>query len=129
MPVISGVAGKVAKERVVDRKALQSLMGPGCNAFPGYVLEYRTLHSVSVSTIRNLELPLSYCPTLNHNRVFPFIDFRTATGRVKFSSPNLQNIPKDITLAVSAMWLPISLSSCRSANSHCGSTLVCSCVY
>jgi DNA polymerase I-like protein with 3'-5' exonuclease and polymerase domains len=84
----------------VDQKTLIAMCGPGKNPFPGIVLEYRSLSSMCNSTIARLELPLRYCVTIDQDRLLPNVDFRTATGRVKFTSPNLQNLPKEIAVTV-----------------------------
>jgi DNA polymerase I-like protein with 3'-5' exonuclease and polymerase domains len=67
---------------------------------PALVLEYRTLYPVMHNFIKQLEAPQAFVPSLGQYRLLTEVDYRTATGRLKFCRPSLQTLPKAVTVRV-----------------------------
>ena len=95
----------------MDQAALTTLAR--FHHFPTIVLEYRRLSAICDATIKRLELPLRLCPLVGQHRLVPTVDFRSSTGRLKFMAPCLQNIPKEIPVAVRLCtpWLMVAVST------------------
>ena len=63
---------------------------------PGVVLEWRRVSSTMSRTLFPLfKASVSHSNLAASNRIHPFCQIHTATGRVSISDPNLQNVPKE----------------------------------
>ncbi|KAF7666225.1 hypothetical protein LDENG_00114630 [Lucifuga dentata] len=67
---------------------------------PGVILEWRRITNALTKVVFPLQREKQYHPTLDMDRIYPIAQTHTATGRVSFTDPNLQNIPKDFEICM-----------------------------
>ncbi|XP_054607523.2 DNA polymerase theta isoform X2 [Nothobranchius furzeri] len=65
---------------------------------PGVVLEWRRITNALTKVVFPLQRERQYHQTLEMNRIYPVTQTHTATGRVSFTEPNIQNVPKDFEI-------------------------------
>ncbi|KAM7419182.1 hypothetical protein PAMA_016346 [Pampus argenteus] len=65
---------------------------------PGLILEWRRITNALTKVVFPLQREKQYHPTLDMNRIYPIAQTHTATGRVSFTEPNIQNVPKDFEI-------------------------------
>ena len=103
-----------------NKEILEKLIASG-HKLPALVLEHRRLSSALSKTLSPLLHVSSLHPVLQQPRVYPTALTHTATGRVALQEPNLQNIPKDFQVELTAdlkkKALGRRVSSRRRANS------------
>ncbi|XP_040891156.1 DNA polymerase theta [Toxotes jaculatrix] len=65
---------------------------------PGVILEWRRITNALTKVVFPLQRERQYHPTLAMDRIYPIAQTHTATGRVSFTEPNIQNVPKDFEI-------------------------------
>ncbi|XP_077575517.1 DNA polymerase theta isoform X1 [Stigmatopora nigra] len=65
---------------------------------PGVILEWRRITNALTKVVFPLQREKQYHNTLAMDRIYPIAQTHTATGRVGFTEPNLQNVPKDFDI-------------------------------
>ncbi|KAM6940638.1 DNA polymerase theta [Xenentodon cancila] len=65
---------------------------------PGVILEWRRITNALTKVVFPLQREKQYHPTLEMDRIYPIAQTHTATGRVSFTEPNIQNVPKDFDI-------------------------------
>ncbi|XP_029353156.1 DNA polymerase theta [Echeneis naucrates] len=65
---------------------------------PGVILEWRRITNALTKVVFPLQREKQYHPTLTMDRIYPIAQTHTATGRVSFTEPNIQNVPKDFEI-------------------------------
>ncbi|XP_053712085.1 DNA polymerase theta-like isoform X2 [Synchiropus splendidus] len=65
---------------------------------PGVILEWRRITCALTKVVFPLQREKKYHPTLGMDRIYPIAQTHTATGRVSFTEPNIQNVPKDFEI-------------------------------
>ncbi|XP_067353215.1 DNA polymerase theta isoform X2 [Channa argus] len=65
---------------------------------PGVILEWRRITNALTKVVFPLQREKQYHPTLAMDRIYPISQTHTATGRVSFTEPNIQNVPKDFDI-------------------------------
>uniref|UniRef100_UPI0037E73ECB DNA polymerase theta n=1 Tax=Semicossyphus pulcher TaxID=241346 RepID=UPI0037E73ECB len=65
---------------------------------PGVILEWRRITNALTKVVFPLQREKQHHPTLNMDRIYPIAQTHTATGRVSFTEPNIQNVPKDFEI-------------------------------
>uniref|UniRef100_A0A8D3AI92 DNA polymerase theta n=1 Tax=Scophthalmus maximus TaxID=52904 RepID=A0A8D3AI92_SCOMX len=85
---------------------------------PGVLLEWRRITNALTKVVFPLQREKQYHPTLAMNRIYPIAQTHTATGRVSFTEPNIQNVPKDFEICMPTVVgeSPPSQNGCRSTN-------------
>ena len=83
------------------KEALERLVVNSDNALPGLVLEHRRLCQAVAGMLSPL-LGVAEPQAGGGSRLFPTVTTHTATGRVSLLEPNLQNLPRDWQLEVTA---------------------------
>ena len=115
-----GGRGKGSLRLSANKEILEKLIASG-HKLPALVLEHRRLSSALSKTLSPLLHVASLHPVLQQPRVYPTAVTHTATGRVALQEPNLQNIPKDFQVELTAdlkkKALGRRVSSRRRANS------------
>ena len=115
-----GGRGKASLRLSANKEILEKLIASG-HKLPALVLEHRRLSSALTKTLSPLLHVASLHPVLKQPRVYPTAVTHTATGRVALQEPNLQNIPKDFQVELTAdlkkKALGRRVSSRRRANS------------
>ncbi|XP_030584547.1 DNA polymerase theta isoform X2 [Archocentrus centrarchus] len=65
---------------------------------PGVILEWRRITNALTKVVFPLQREKQFHPTLKMDRIYPIAQTHTATGRVSFTEPNIQNVPKDFEI-------------------------------
>ncbi|XP_074546756.1 DNA polymerase theta [Halichoeres trimaculatus] len=65
---------------------------------PGVILEWRRITNALTKVVFPLQREKQHHPALNMDRIYPIAQTHTATGRVSFTEPNIQNVPKDFEI-------------------------------
>ncbi|XP_053273755.1 DNA polymerase theta [Pleuronectes platessa] len=65
---------------------------------PGVILEWRRITNALTKVVFPLQREKQYHPGLAMNRIYSIAQTHTATGRVSFTDPNIQNVPKDFEI-------------------------------
>ncbi|XP_023124971.2 DNA polymerase theta [Amphiprion ocellaris] len=65
---------------------------------PGVILEWRRITNALTKVVFPLQREKQYHPSLKMDRIYPTAQTHTATGRVSFTEPNIQNVPKDFEI-------------------------------
>ncbi|KAJ4944881.1 hypothetical protein JOQ06_013421 [Pogonophryne albipinna] len=67
---------------------------------PGVILEWRRITNALTKVVFPLQREKQYHNTLAMDRIYPIAQTHTATGRVSFTEPNIQNVPKDFEISM-----------------------------
>ncbi|XP_028284438.1 DNA polymerase theta [Parambassis ranga] len=70
---------------------------------PGVILEWRRITNALTKVVFPLQREKQYHLTLKMDRIYPIAQTHTATGRVSFTEPNIQNVPKDFEINMPTM--------------------------
>uniref|UniRef100_A0AAX7TU37 DNA-directed DNA polymerase n=1 Tax=Astatotilapia calliptera TaxID=8154 RepID=A0AAX7TU37_ASTCA len=73
------------------------------HTLPGVILEWRRITNALTKVVYPLQREKQYHPTLEMDRIYPIAQTHTATGRVSFTEPNIQNVPKDFEIHMPTM--------------------------
>ncbi|XP_030002903.1 DNA polymerase theta [Sphaeramia orbicularis] len=65
---------------------------------PGIILEWRRITNAMTKVVFPLQREKQHHPALSMDRIYPIAQTHTATGRVSFTEPNIQNVPKDFEI-------------------------------
>ncbi|XP_061687018.1 DNA polymerase theta isoform X2 [Syngnathoides biaculeatus] len=69
---------------------------------PAVILEWRRVTNALTKVVFPLQREKKYHATLAMDRIYPVAQTHTATGRVSFTEPNIQNVPKDFDIRMAA---------------------------
>ncbi|XP_074486262.1 DNA polymerase theta isoform X1 [Sebastes fasciatus] len=67
---------------------------------PGVILEWRRITNALTKVVFPLQREKQYHTTLAMDRIYTIAQTHTATGRVSFIEPNIQNVPKDFEISL-----------------------------
>uniref|UniRef100_A0A3Q2Z9D7 DNA polymerase theta n=1 Tax=Kryptolebias marmoratus TaxID=37003 RepID=A0A3Q2Z9D7_KRYMA len=67
---------------------------------PGVILEWRRITNALTKVVFPLQREKQLHPALGMDRIYPVAQTHTATGRVSFTEPNIQNVPKDFEISM-----------------------------
>ncbi|XP_065814972.1 DNA polymerase theta isoform X1 [Labrus bergylta] len=70
---------------------------------PGVILEWRRITNALTKVVFPLQREKRRHLTLNMDRIYPIAQTHTATGRVSFTEPNIQNVPKDFEIQMATV--------------------------
>ncbi|EHB06668.1 DNA polymerase theta, partial [Heterocephalus glaber] len=65
---------------------------------PGLILEWRRITNAITKVIFPLQREKRLHPFLRMERIYPVSQSHTATGRITFTEPNIQNVPRDFEI-------------------------------
>uniref|UniRef100_A0A2K5CWA9 DNA-directed DNA polymerase n=1 Tax=Aotus nancymaae TaxID=37293 RepID=A0A2K5CWA9_AOTNA len=65
---------------------------------PGLILEWRRITNAITKVIFPLQREKRLNPFLGMERIYPVSQSHTATGRITFTEPNIQNVPRDFEI-------------------------------
>ncbi|KAF0975219.1 hypothetical protein FDP41_005972 [Naegleria fowleri] len=88
-------------ERKTNKEILEKLkkLYPDKAHIMSLISEYRYLLNIKTHHIQNIPNDIKYCVNRSEYRIFATqMQTTSATGRLSVKNPNLQNIPKDITI-------------------------------
>ncbi|CAJ1052154.1 LOW QUALITY PROTEIN: DNA polymerase theta [Xyrichtys novacula] len=93
-------AGRVrlGKQFSTTKEVLEKLRP--LHPLPGVILEWRRITNALTKVVFPLQREKQHHPTLNMDRIYPIAQTHTATGRVSFTEPNIQNVPKDFEICM-----------------------------
>ncbi|XP_054985461.1 DNA polymerase theta [Sorex araneus] len=104
---------KLGKQFSTSKDVLNKLKA--LHPLPGLILEWRRI----TNAITKVVFPLQREKHLNHflgmERIYPTSQSHTATGRITFVEPNIQNVPKDFEIKMPTLVeeSPPSQAACR----------------
>ncbi|KAM6474903.1 DNA polymerase theta isoform 1-T1 [Liasis olivaceus] len=70
---------------------------------PGLILEWRKISNAITKVIFPLQREKLFNPVLRMERIYPVSQSQSATGRISFREPNIQNVPKDFEIEMPTM--------------------------
>uniref|UniRef100_A0A673ZVX4 DNA-directed DNA polymerase n=1 Tax=Salmo trutta TaxID=8032 RepID=A0A673ZVX4_SALTR len=70
---------------------------------PGVILEWRRISNALTTVVFPLQRERRHHPLLVMDRIHPVAQTHTATGRVSFTEPNIQNVPKDFEIQMASV--------------------------
>ncbi|XP_051005844.1 DNA polymerase theta [Acomys russatus] len=65
---------------------------------PGLILEWRRISNAITKVVFPLQREKRLNPFLRMERIYPVSQSHTATGRISFTEPNIQNVPRDFEI-------------------------------
>ncbi|KAF6733824.1 DNA polymerase theta [Oryzias melastigma] len=91
-----GGKGRLGKQFSTTKDVLEKLRP--LHPLPGVILEWRRITNALTKVVFPLQREKQYHPKLKMDRIYPTAQTHTATGRVSFTEPNIQNVPKDFDI-------------------------------
>ncbi|KAK1788284.1 hypothetical protein P4O66_016732 [Electrophorus voltai] len=92
----AGVHIKLSKQFSTTKDILEKLAP--LHELPGIILEWRRITNALTKVVFPLQREKTWHPNLEMDRIHPVSQSHTATGRVSFTEPNIQNVPKDFEI-------------------------------
>ncbi|XP_031427336.1 DNA polymerase theta isoform X2 [Clupea harengus] len=92
----AGGRATLAKQFSTTKDILEKLKP--LHQLPGVILEWRRITNALTKVVFPLQREKCLHPVLNMERIHPVSQTHTATGRVSFTEPNIQNVPKDFDI-------------------------------
>ncbi|XP_018430571.1 PREDICTED: DNA polymerase theta-like, partial [Nanorana parkeri] len=93
---INGNRIRLGKQYSTTKDVLEKLRP--LHPLPGLILEWKRITNAMTKVVFPLQREKSYSQTLGMERIYPVSQTHTATGRVSFTEPNIQNVPKDFEI-------------------------------
>ncbi|KAA8594854.1 DNA polymerase theta isoform X1 [Etheostoma spectabile] len=87
---------RLGKQFSTTKEVLEKLRP--LHPLPGVILEWRRITNALTKVVFPLQREKQYHTTLAMARIYPIAQTHTATGRVSFTEPNIQNVPKDFEI-------------------------------
>ncbi|XP_078512764.1 DNA polymerase theta isoform X2 [Lissotriton helveticus] len=87
---------RVGKQFSTTKDVLEKLKA--LHPLPGLILEWRRITNAMTKVVFPLQREKCFNPFLGMERIYPLSQTHTATGRVSFTEPNIQNVPKDFEI-------------------------------
>ncbi|XP_036379268.1 DNA polymerase theta [Megalops cyprinoides] len=92
----TGSRVRLAKQFSTTKDVLEKLRP--LHPLPGVILEWRRITNAMTKVVFPLQREKCWHPLLDMERIYPVSQTHTATGRVSFTEPNIQNVPKDFEI-------------------------------
>uniref|UniRef100_A0A8B9KFT4 DNA polymerase theta n=1 Tax=Astyanax mexicanus TaxID=7994 RepID=A0A8B9KFT4_ASTMX len=92
----AGARVKLSKQFSTTKDVLEKLKP--LHQLPGVILEWRRITNAMTKVVFPLQREKIWHPKLKMDRIHPVSQSHTATGRVSFTEPNIQNVPKDFEI-------------------------------
>ncbi|KAF5906965.1 DNA polymerase theta, partial [Clarias magur] len=92
----AGARVKLSKQFSTTKDVLEKLKT--LHQLPGIILEWRRITNAITKVVFPLQREKCWHSKLEMDRIYPVSQFHTATGRVSFTEPNIQNVPKDFEI-------------------------------
>lgn len=94
-------AGVKRKRYCTSKAVLEKLQKLHC--LPKLILEWRRINNALTKVVYPLHRKKVQIAKLNMPRIYSEPQYHTSTGRVMFSEPNLQNVPREFDIKIPAM--------------------------
>uniref|UniRef100_A0A8C5MDB7 DNA polymerase theta n=1 Tax=Leptobrachium leishanense TaxID=445787 RepID=A0A8C5MDB7_9ANUR len=95
-PAVSGSRVRLSKQFSTTKDVLEKLKP--LHPVPGLILEWKRITNALTKVVFPLQREKRYNERLAMERIHPVSQTHTATGRVSFTEPNIQNVPKDFEI-------------------------------
>ncbi|XP_043076751.1 DNA polymerase theta [Puntigrus tetrazona] len=92
----AGARIKLSKQFSTTKDVLEKLKP--LHQLPGVILEWRRITNALTKVVFPLQREKKWHSYLKMDRIHPISQSHTATGRVSFTEPNIQNVPKDFEI-------------------------------
>nr|XP_056704350.1 DNA polymerase theta [Euleptes europaea] len=92
----NGNRSRLAKQFSTTKDALEKLKV--LHPLPGLILEWRKITNAITKVVFPLQREKRLNPVLGMERIYPVSQTHSATGRISFREPNIQNVPKDFEI-------------------------------
>ncbi|MBN3292061.1 DPOLQ polymerase, partial [Polypterus senegalus] len=92
---------RLSKQFSTTKDVLQKLKA--LHPLPGLILEWRRITNALTKVVFPLQREKHMNSILGMERIYSISQTHTATGRVSFIEPNIQNVPKDFEIKVEAL--------------------------
>ncbi|MBN3297943.1 DPOLQ polymerase, partial [Amia calva] len=92
----AGTRGRIDKQFSTTKDVLEKLKP--LHPLPGVILEWRRITNAMTKVVFPLQREKRPHLRLGMERIYPVSQTHTATGRVSFIEPNIQNVPKDFEI-------------------------------
>ncbi|RXN27034.1 DNA polymerase theta [Labeo rohita] len=92
----AGARIKLSKQFSTTKDVLEKLKP--LHQLPGVILEWRRITNALTKVVFPLQREKKWHSHLKMDRIHPISQSHTATGRVSFTEPNIQNVPKDFEI-------------------------------
>ncbi|XP_048459045.1 DNA polymerase theta [Rhincodon typus] len=93
---VTGGCRRLAKQFSTNKEVLEKLKP--LHPLPGLVLEWRRITNAMSKVVFPLQREKHLHPQLGMERIYSISQTHSATGRISFMEPNLQNVPKDFEI-------------------------------
>uniref|UniRef100_A0A8D0YDW5 DNA polymerase theta n=1 Tax=Sus scrofa TaxID=9823 RepID=A0A8D0YDW5_PIG len=92
----SGRKQRLGKQFSTSKDILNKLKA--LHPLPGLILEWRRITNAITKVVFPLQREKRLNPFLGMERIYPVSQSHTATGRISFIEPNIQNVPRDFEI-------------------------------
>nr|XP_014685094.2 DNA polymerase theta isoform X1 [Equus asinus] len=92
----SGRKLRLGKQFSTSKDILNKLKA--LHPLPGLILEWRRITNAITKVVFPLQRAKRLNPFLGMERIYPVSQSHTATGRITFTEPNIQNVPRDFEI-------------------------------
>ncbi|XP_071415940.1 DNA polymerase theta isoform X1 [Pithys albifrons albifrons] len=87
---------RLSKQLSTTKDVLEKLKA--LHPLPGLILEWRRINNAITKVVFPLQREKRLNSALGMERIYPISQTHTATGRIAFTEPNIQNVPRDFEI-------------------------------
>uniref|UniRef100_A0A8B9IYN2 DNA-directed DNA polymerase n=1 Tax=Amazona collaria TaxID=241587 RepID=A0A8B9IYN2_9PSIT len=87
---------RLSKQLSTTKDVLEKLKK--LHPLPGLILEWRRINNAITKVVFPLQREKQWNSALGMERIYPVSQTHTATGRITFTDPNIQNVPRDFEI-------------------------------
>uniref|UniRef100_A0A4X2K4M7 DNA polymerase theta n=2 Tax=Vombatus ursinus TaxID=29139 RepID=A0A4X2K4M7_VOMUR len=98
--ITNGRSTKIGKQFSASKDVLNKLKM--LHPLPGLILEWRRITNAITKVVFPLQRGKCMNPVLGMERLYPVSQTHSATGRITFTEPNIQNVPRDFEIEMPA---------------------------
>ncbi|XP_072469974.1 DNA polymerase theta [Notamacropus eugenii] len=98
--ITNGRSTKLGKQFSTSKDVLNKLKT--LHPLPGLILEWRRITNAITKVVFPLQREKCMNPVLGMERLYPVSQTHSATGRITFTEPNVQNVPRDFEIEMPA---------------------------
>uniref|UniRef100_A0A8V5FLY6 DNA-directed DNA polymerase n=1 Tax=Melopsittacus undulatus TaxID=13146 RepID=A0A8V5FLY6_MELUD len=92
---------RLSKQLSTTKDVLEKLKK--LHPLPGLILEWRRINNAITKVVFPLQREKRLNSALGMERIYPVSQTHTATGRIAFTEPNIQNVPRDFEIEMPAV--------------------------
>ncbi|XP_064375829.1 DNA polymerase theta isoform X2 [Dromaius novaehollandiae] len=99
--IANGNRVRLSKQFSTTKDILEKLKA--LHPLPGLILEWRRINNAITKVVFPLQREKRFNSALGMERIYPVSQTHTATGRITFTEPNIQNVPRDFEIKMPAV--------------------------